>query len=807
MSGDTESFLASTPGPALARARPVGIVWVFVGIVVCLLAITVYSAHLLSSGNAFIAAESAWSKAQKDAVFYLTRYAAERSEDDYEAYRNAMAVIDGDRLARLELLKPDPDPEIVRRGLVAGRVHEDDVDGVVTLYHLLRGFGPVDYMMGAWSRSDVFMRELQDIARELHALGPSDADRAQATDLSRRIHRINRTLAPLERDFSETLDEMERTAQALLAIGLGIITAILLIAGVTLSRRFLAQNEKLQEALAQSEAQLRHVVGAAPMPLVIARASDQKLMYLNQKALTQLGLPLEEALKHSFSDFHADPEIRSALAEQLSREGKVDDFEVNLRDAEGRQSWLLMSAQPLRYAGAVCLLIALANIDDRKRLQEDMRRRALHDPLTGLPNRAMFIESVERAVHKARRRSGQFSLLFVDLDRFKEVNDTMGHQAGDTLLKAVAERLVSAVRQSDLVARLGGDEFVILIEEHGGPEELMIVAQKVLALVERPVPIDWREAAVSASIGIATFPDDGEDTEALLKSADTAMYQAKERGRNNFQFFSPELNVISHRRLALEKRVREALEHDELFLEYQPEFELATGRVVAVEALLRWRDPATGVVTPPDFMPLAEEAGTAASIGAWVLERALADAAGWRDQGLQVVLAVNVSARQLQQADLAEQVARGLEAHGIAPASLRLEVAEPVLMEGSEAAHRSMRALKALGVEIAIDDFGAGYSSLGLVRGLPIHVVKIDRSLVSSCPAKRECAAIVQATTSMAHALGIRVVAEGVETDEQRSQMAALGCDAVQGHLFAEPRSARDIVELARPGARQPNFA
>jgi diguanylate cyclase (GGDEF)-like protein len=386
----------------------------------------------------------------------------------------------------------------------------------------------------------------------------------------------------------------------------------------------------------------------------------------------------------------------------------------------------------------------------------------------------------------------------VDLDRFKEVNDTMGHQAGDTLLKAVAERLVSAVRQSDLVARLGGDEFVILIEEHGGPEELMIVAQKVLGLVERPVPIDWREAGVSASIGISTFPDDGEDTEALLKSADTAMYQAKERGRNNFQFFSPELNVISHRRLALERRAREALERDQLFLEYQPEFELATGRILAVEALLRWRDPATGVVTPPDFMPLAEEAGTAASIGAWVLERALSDAARWRDEGLQVVLAVNVSARQLQQADLAEQVARGLEAHGLAPASLRLEVSEPVLMEGSEAAHRSMRALKALGVEIAIDDFGAGYSSLGLVRGLPIHVVKIDRSLVSSCPVKRECAAIVQATTSMAHALGIRVVAEGVETEEQRSQMATLGCDAVQGHLFAEPREARDIVELAR---------
>jgi len=793
--GGSESFLTS--GPVPLRSRPVAIVWLFVGIVIFLLGLTVYSAHLLSAGRAFVAAENNWAKAQKDAVLYLTRYAMDRSEDDYEAYRRSMAVLDGDQLARMELTKADPDPEIVRRGLVAGGVHPDEVEGLTSLYRRLRGFGPMDYVMSVWARSDAYTYQLHDLGRELHAATGAN-DRAAAGEYIRRIHRINREIAPLENEFATTLDEIERTAQSLLATGILVITGILLIAGITLSRRFLAQNENLQQALAQSEAQLRHVIEAAPMPLVIARAADQKLMYLNEKAFEQLALPVEVPVTQSFSEFHADPEIRTALYERLSREGAVSDFEVHLQDRKGRQSWMLMSAQPLRYAGVVCLLIALTNIDDRKRLQDDMRRRALHDPLTGLPNRAMFLESLERAVHKARRRSAQFSLLFIDLDRFKEVNDTMGHPAGDALLKVVGERLLSAVRQSDLVARLGGDEFVILIEEHGGPEEVMIVAQKVLTMVEKPVPIDWREAGVSASIGIASFPEDGEDAETLMKNADTAMYQSKERGRNIFQFYSPELNVISHRRLEQERRVRDALARNELFLEYQPEVDLATGRMTGVEALLRWHDPVGGVVTPPEFLPLAEETGTVMQIGAWALDRALADAKGWHDEGHALKLSVNLSARELQQHDLAEHVARALEANGLAPQSLRVEIAEPALMSDSDAVHRTLRALRALGIEMAIDNFGTGFSSLGLVRGLPIQVVKIDRSLVSSCPSRRECAAIVQATTSMAKALGIRVVAEGVESEEQRALVASLGCDAAQGHLFSEPVDARRIAELAR---------
>jgi diguanylate cyclase (GGDEF)-like protein len=416
-----------------------------------------------------------------------------------------------------------------------------------------------------------------------------------------------------------------------------------------------------------------------------------------------------------------------------------------------------------------------------------MRHRAMHDSLTNLPNRGMFLESLDRALRKSRRKRNRISVLFIDLDRFKVVNDTLGHQAGDKLLQAVAERLRSAVRDSDLVARLGGDEFVVLVEDHGGPEEVMIVAQKVLEMLDRPVLIDWREVHISCSIGIASYPEDGEEVEALVKNADIAMYQAKERGRNNFQFYSPELNKLTLQRFELETRLKGALERGEFFLQYQPEVDLATGRVMGVEALVRWQDPKTGLVMPIDFIPLAEETGTIIQIGRWVLEQSLADLKSWRDQGLDIYISVNISARQFQHHELVNEIFQALQANSIEPRHLRLEVTETMMMHDPPAAERALRALKGLGVELAVDDFGTGFSSLSLVQRFPIHVVKIDRSFISGCPQNRECVAIVQAVAAMAYTLGLRVVAEGVETEEQRTIVASLGCDGAQGYFFSRP--------------------
>jgi diguanylate cyclase (GGDEF)-like protein/PAS domain S-box-containing protein len=791
---EARPFLADGPMPT--GGRPVLIVWLFVGIVILLLGLTIYSVELLGSGRAFVAAEGVWSKAQKDAVHYLSRYATDRSEDNFQAYERAMAVLDGDRRARHEFHSSDPDTSVVRQNLLKGGVHPTEVDGLISLYSRLRGFGPMEYAVSLWKRTDLYIDDLQGIAAQLRTSGPLTPE--ELTRTLQRIESANRAIAPLEDDFASTLGDMQRTAQSLVVSGILIITGILLIAGITLSRRFLLQNQELQNSLSESESQLRHLIESAPLPLLIVRAGDQQLLYANERALEQFGLDVDSARSHSFRDFHVDPEIRTTLMESLSRQGSVRDFEVHLRGLDGRQFWLLLSAQPMRYAGSFCLLCALANIDEKKRMQEDMRRKAMYDTLTGLPNRAMFMESLERAMRKARRRSTRFSVLFIDLDRFKEVNDSMGHHAGDDLLQTVAQRLGTAIRQSDLVARLGGDEFVILIEEHGGPEEVMIVAQKIISMLERPVLIDWREVAISGSIGIASYPEDGTDLETIVKNADTAMYRAKELGRNNFQFYSPELNLLGNQRLQREKQVRDALANGELFLHYQPEIDLESGRFVAMEALLRWRDPASGVVSAPDFLPLAEESGTINAVGRWVLERALADLKGWREHGLDVMVAVNVAARQLQQHDFPQEVQKALDENAIPPRLLRLEVTETTLMQDSDVAGRSIKSLRALGVEIAIDDFGTGYSSLGLVRGLPIQVVKIDKTLVSSCVNKRECAAIVQATSAMARALSIRLVAEGIETEEQRKLMKSLGCDAGQGYLFATPVQPEKVAELLK---------
>jgi EAL domain-containing protein (putative c-di-GMP-specific phosphodiesterase class I) len=292
---------------------------------------------------------------------------------------------------------------------------------------------------------------------------------------------------------------------------------------------------------------------------------------------------------------------------------------------------------------------------------------------------------------------------------------------------------------------------------------------------------------VSGSVGIASFPEDGGDLDTLVRHADKAMYQAKERGRNNFQFYSAELNRLSHHRYEQERRMRGALDRGEFFVEYQPEVDFASGRIVTAEALLRWRDPEAGIVMPAQFLPLAEESGSATAIGLWVIDKVLGDARSLRDKGHELQVSVNVSARQLQQQDLAAQVAATLERHGLPPRTLRIEVNEPALMEDSEATHRTLRELRQLGVELGIDDFGAGYSSLGLLRGLPLQVVKLDRTLVSSCPSKRECVAIVQGAMAMAHALGLRVVAEGVENGDQMRELLRMGCDAGQGYYFFRP--------------------
>jgi diguanylate cyclase (GGDEF)-like protein/PAS domain S-box-containing protein len=413
---------------------------------------------------------------------------------------------------------------------------------------------------------------------------------------------------------------------------------------------------------------------------------------------------------------------------------------------------------------------------------------AQHDFLTGLPNRILLNDRITQAIAFATRHEIQIAVLFLDLDGFKHINDSLGHAVGDQLLQSVAQRLVSGVRGSDTVSRQGGDEFVILLYEMKEAEGAVISATRLLAAVARPHSIAGHDLHVTASIGVSVYPDDGLDAETLIKNADTAMYQAKENGKQNFQYFKPAMNIRAVERQSIEENLRRALERREFALHYQPKIDLLTGAISGVEALIRWTHPARGMLSPAQFIPIAEDSGLILAIGAWVLREACTQARAWADAGLPATrMAVNVSSMEFRDENFLSNLSDILSETGLAPGLLELELTESVLMKRAETAVSILGALREQGVSIAIDDFGTGYSSLSYLRRFPIDVLKIDQSFVRQISNGGGDTAIVAAVIGMARSLKLRVVAEGVETLEELLFLQSQRCDEVQGYYFSRP--------------------
>jgi diguanylate cyclase (GGDEF)-like protein/PAS domain S-box-containing protein len=435
----------------------------------------------------------------------------------------------------------------------------------------------------------------------------------------------------------------------------------------------------------------------------------------------------------------------------------------------------------------------------RKQAEERIRHLAHYDELTGLSNRSMFSQYLSNAIAKARRNSTQLAVLFIDLDRFKNINDTLGHGAGDSVLKEVAERLNKCLRESDTVGRLGGDEFVVLLDEIPQSMHCAEVAQKILATIARPFALDTQEFHLTASIGISTYPADSEDLQSLLKNADVAMYRAKELGKNNFQFYSAQMNIHNLERLALESSLRRALERKEFVLHYQPKVDIRSGNIIGMEALVRWKHPIKGQISPMQFIPLAEETGLIVPIGEWVLRTACAQNRSWQEQGLPpLCISVNLSARQFTHKNLLQDVARVLNETGLNAAFLELEITESVVMHDPENAIELLNKMKTMGISISIDDFGTGYSSLSYLKRFPIDSVKIDRSFIKDLPLDDDDAAITQAIIAMAHSLKLKVIAEGAETLEQLNFLRTHKCDEVQGYYFGEPMPEHEFTLLVQ---------
>lgn len=433
---------------------------------------------------------------------------------------------------------------------------------------------------------------------------------------------------------------------------------------------------------------------------------------------------------------------------------------------------------------------------ERKRQEQRLHSLVHYDNLTQLPNRQLLLDRLTQAIAQATRQQTLVGLLLLDLDRFKLVNDTLGHEFGDKLLKDVSHRINACIRDSDTLARLGGDEFVVVLNGINGAQDAAKVANKIIDILSKPIVIEGHEVFVTTSIGISLFPSDGMDKNALITNADVAMYRAKEEGRNHFQFYTFGMNATTVEQLTLENDLRRAIERDELLLHYQPQISLPDRRLIGVEALVRWQHPELGLVPPARFIPIAEETGLIAPIGQWVLRTACAQAQAWQDAGAAAIdMSVNMSSRQFHQENMLETVTSALQQSGLAAQQLTLEITESSLMKKPDDAVVTLCLLHNMGIGIAIDDFGTGYSSLGHLKRFPLQALKIDRAFINDVTEKPEDAAIVRAILAMAHSLNLKVVAEGVETEQQLEFLNEAGCDEIQGFLISKPVTAKEISE------------
>lgn len=593
--------------------------------------------------------------------------------------------------------------------------------------------------------------------------------------------------------------------------GVGIIFT--LFAFLIVLTMYLLLRRRLEHSLRSSEARYRGVVENVK-EVIFQTDTAGKWTFLNPAWGEITGFSLAESLGKDCLQFvhSADRRKISALFRALVQGQNLDfRYKNRLGTKNGDYRWVEVFARPIRNDDQTIAGISgtLHDITPRVQAERKLRvnqirlhRLAHHDPLTDLPNRLLFHDRLQHAMVKARRENHPVALLFMDLDRFKMINDSLGHEAGDRVLREVASRLRSWVRQSDTVARLGGDEFVIVLEKVKGPADVAGIAQKILRNLPQAIFLEEQELFVTTSIGISLFPTDGLDVKGLMKCADVAMYRAKEQGRNAYQFYTPDMNANAHGVLQLESRLRKAIDRQQLVLHYQPQLELTSSRLVGMEALIRWRHPERGLIFPGEFIPLAEETGLIVPIGDWVLRTACAQARAWQENHSRPLrVAVNISPRQFRQAGLSRTVEGILEESGLAPRFLELEITEGTVMDNPEEATRTMRELTSMGVNLAIDDFGSGYSSLGYLKRFPISKLKIDQTFVREIPSNPTDAAIAASVIALANSMDLQVVAEGIETREQWEFLREKGCDQGQGFYISRPFPAENFSSIASVSA------
>jgi diguanylate cyclase (GGDEF)-like protein/PAS domain S-box-containing protein len=565
----------------------------------------------------------------------------------------------------------------------------------------------------------------------------------------------------------------------------------------------ITDRRRAEAALRESEEQFRQLANNIPQAFWITNLGRRETTYISPAAASLTGRPLEELYRDPRALICAihEEDRRRVYEARKTAVGGGYDLTYRVVKPDGSIRWVHDRAFPVRDAAGNAYRIAgiAEDITDRKAAEERLMHLAHYDVLTNLPNRVLFYDRLGQTLAQARRNQWIVGVLFIDIDRFKNVNDTLGHAVGDKLLQQVAERLKRSVRSGDAVGRLGGDEFAVMLSNLSSAQDASHVAQKIMASFNEPFKLEGADFYVTSSIGVTLYPDDSVEQEVLIKNADAAMYRAKELGRNTYQFYKAEMNARALEVLSLESSLRRALDRDEFVLYYQPKAGIAEGGIVGVEALLRWRHPDRGLLTPADFMPVLEETGLIVPVGDWVLKAVCRQVKAWQRAGVRVVpVAVNLSPREFAAKDLKKTIMRVLGEHGVDPALIELEITEGSLMVNTEEVVGTLESLGRLGIGISIDDFGTGYSSLSYLKRFPLDALKIDRSFVKDITTDADDATITRAVISMAHSLGLKVIAEGVETEAQLAFLAGHACDEVQGYYFAKPLPAEECAVWLR---------
>jgi diguanylate cyclase (GGDEF)-like protein/PAS domain S-box-containing protein len=788
----------AAPAPGALEARATQSINRTVGLLVALFAaVALGSVFLLSFGlgtlstfRAYASGESHWSKSQKDALLALSRFLDTADPHDDAAFRAAMAVAEANRRARLELERPDGDMAEAARSFLAARNHPDEVEAMVSVFQRFRHADHFGRALAIWRQSDALLDEVSLLGDRIRAdvsAGPVDPARRTAT--LREIEQINAQINDATERFAANVGQATRWLRDLLVKTIAALTLLMTALAVWVSWRVGRLLKGHERTLTASERRYR-LLFERNLAGLYRSTLDGRILECNSALARILGYPSrEDVLALNMHELHVDPEDREVTLAALLQQKFLVNYEIGLRRRDGSPVWVLVNESLLEDdAGGSVLEGSLIDITERKRAEEQSHHQAYHDALTDLPNRILFHDRLSLAILHAHRRKQILAVMFIDLDHFKNVNDTLGHSSGDEVLVAAAERLKSCLREEDTVARVGGDEFLVLLSGITRDSDVGAMARKLLKILAEPFILKKRELFLSASIGVGLYPNDGTDAETLVANVDTAMYRAKEAGRNNFQFFTPHMQEASQERAHLESGLRRALPREEFTLHYQPILEMSSRRVLGVEALVRWNHPERGLLGPKEFIGLAEDVGLIVALGEWILRRACQEAMRLRAGDFpDLRVAVNLSPRQFQDKDLVWTVQRVLAETGLPPACLDLEITETIAMQNLSLTGEVLGELSRMGIHISMDDFGTGHSSLNYLKHFPIHRLKIDRSFVAGMTRDDRDRSIVAAIISMAHNLSLKVTAEGVEAAAQAEMLAALGCDDVQGFLFAPP--------------------